>query len=313
MLLLILLALALCIGAGDTCNSISTLVGGKLFTLRKALVFAACFLTLGVLLEGWKVQETVAEKLVLGGPFFELHPAFVVPIGFAVVVSSFIFILLGLPVSTTQTMIASTVGAALATVGVQQLNFPVLRLMLVCWILAPGISLSLGFLLANIFGRALVRIRSMLGLDKLFKIFLPVASAYVAYANGANDGGALLGLATAVGSGIPFAFLVSLMMALGALLLSWRVVLTVGAGVTSLDLFTAFPAQFAAALTVWSFVQFGLPVSMTQALVGSVIGVGLSKGVTAVSARTVKRILVAWVLAPLLGLLISLSCSLVIL
>jgi len=79
---------------------------------------------------------------------------------------------------------------------------------------------------------------------------------------------------------------------------SRKVMHTVGTGITRLDALTAFAAQLGAALTVWSFVQFGIPVSTTQAIVGAVAGAGLVKGAAAVSGRKLGHIGIAWVLTP---------------
>jgi PiT family inorganic phosphate transporter len=310
-LLLPILLLALSIGAGDTSNSISTLVGSRLLNLRRALLLSTIFLILGLLLEGWKVGETVAKGLVTGeGGFLRQVPGAVFPICLSTFLCSIPFLLLGFPVSTTQTLLASLAGTGLTLGGSFRLELKKFELLLACWALAPLISLLLSYLLAHLFFQALRRAKNLLALNRMFVLLLPLASAYVAYTNGANDGGTLLGIATSLGSGPLFVFWLGLMVAAGSLLLSRRVVITVGTRLTRLDPFTALPAQLAAALTVWSFVQTGFPVSLTQALTGSVIGVGLTRGTTAVNIPKTKRILIVWVLSPLMGFGLSLLLSL---
>ena len=87
-------------------------------------------------------------------------------------------------------------------------------------------------------------------------------------------------------------------MGVGALTYGRRVTNTVGKSITPLDLPGAFAAQFAAAFGVHIFSILGIPVSTSQAIVGAVIGVGLTKGVRAVSRRKIITIMVGWVLAP---------------
>ena len=87
-------------------------------------------------------------------------------------------------------------------------------------------------------------------------------------------------------------------MGVGALTYGRKVTNTVGKHITTLDLPGAFAAQFAAAFGVHLFSMLGIPVSTSQAIVGAVIGVGLTKGVRAVSQRKIITIMVGWVLAP---------------
>ncbi|HDI13021.1 MAG TPA: inorganic phosphate transporter, partial [Hadesarchaea archaeon] len=94
-------------------------------------------------------------------------------------------------------------------------------------------------------------------------------------------------------------------LSIGALTYSHKVIRTLGRGITKLDALSAFAAQLSGALTVWSFVQFGIPVSTTQAMVGAVVGVGLAKGMKTVSGRKVGLIGAAWILGPLITCMLS--------
>ena len=87
-------------------------------------------------------------------------------------------------------------------------------------------------------------------------------------------------------------------MGVGALTYGRKVTSTVGKNITPLDLPGAFSAQFAAAAGVHLFSILGIPVSTSQAIVGAVIGVGLAKGLQAVSRRKIGIIVAGWVLAP---------------
>ncbi len=313
LLLLPILLLALSIGAGDTSNSISTLVGSRLLTLRRALLLSTLFLVLGLLVEGWKVGETVARGLVTGGRgFLEQMPRAVFPICLSTFICSIPFLLLGFPISTTQALLASLAGTGIMLKGSLSLKLEVgkFELLLACWALSPVLSLLLSFFLARLLFRALRGVKNLLALNRVLALLLPLASAYVAYTNGANDGGALLGIATAIGSNPLFNLWLGLMVATGSLLLSRRVVMTVGTSLTHLDPLTALPAQLAAALTVWGFVQTGFPVSLTQALTGSVVGVGLTRGTAAVNLPKMRKILIVWILSPLVGFGLSLLLSL---
>ena len=88
-------------------------------------------------------------------------------------------------------------------------------------------------------------------------------------------------------------------MAVGAWTFGSRVTDTVGKSITALDYGGAFSAQFAAAFGVHLFSMMGIPVSTSQAVVGGVIGVGLTKGMRAVSMGKIKTIFAGWIITPL--------------
>jgi PiT family inorganic phosphate transporter len=69
----------------------------------------------------------------------------------------------------------------------------------------------------------------------------------------------------------------------------------VGRKITELTPSRGFSAELAAALTIILASRFGIPVSTTHILVGSVLGVGLARGIGALDLRVVGRILVSWV------------------
>ena len=99
--------------------------------------------------------------------------------------------------------------------------------------------------------------------------------------------------------GVSLAVLGGVAMATGALTFGRRVTQTVGRSITPLDYSGALAAQASAAFGVHLFSMLGIPVSTSQAVVGAVIGVGLTKGARAVSGRKVATIVAGWVITPL--------------
>ena len=81
---------------------------------------------------------------------------------------------------------------------------------------------------------------------------------------------------------------------LGLITLGYRVMLTVGRKITELTPSRGFCAELAAASTVVIASRTGLPVSTTHILVGSVLGVGLARGIGALDLRVVFNIIVSW-------------------
>jgi len=75
----------------------------------------------------------------------------------------------------------------------------------------------------------------------------------------------------------------------------YRVMETVGRKITELTPSRGFAAELAAALTIVLASRLGIPVSTTHILVGSVLGVGVARGIGALDLRVVGRILTSWV------------------
>jgi PiT family inorganic phosphate transporter len=94
-------------------------------------------------------------------------------------------------------------------------------------------------------------------------------------------------------------------MAIGVLTFGKTVTDTVGKSIVPLNASGALAAQVAAAGGVHLFSLLGVPVSTSQAIVGAVVGVGLTKGVRTVSAGRVARIVAGWAVFPTLAAILA--------
>jgi len=84
--------------------------------------------------------------------------------------------------------------------------------------------------------------------------------------------------------------------ALGTLFGGWRIVKTMGQKITKLRPFEGFCAETAGAVTLFVATHFGIPVSTTHTITGSIIGAGARKGVSAVKWGVTTKIFYAWIL-----------------
>ncbi len=145
--------------------------------------------------------------------------------------------------------------------------------------------------------------------EKIFSYLEVGTACYIAFAHGAND------VANAIG---PFAAIVAVfksgnlamqvpvpvwVLALGGAgivvgLATWgyRVIETIGGKITSITPSRGFSAAFATATTVLVCSKLGLPVSTSHTLVGSVIGVGLARGMAALNLRVIRSIINSWII-----------------
>ena len=145
--------------------------------------------------------------------------------------------------------------------------------------------------------------------DLYIKLLLLVSAAAMAFSHGAHDvansAGPLSAIMLALTSpkGLPSTIGVSRValviaavgMSVGIVMWGSRVVEVIGTGITTLTYTSAFCAQLAASLAVLIITRLGLPVSTTIAVVGSVAGVGLAKGVRAINLKTLMRIVTTWI------------------
>lgn len=149
---------------------------------------------------------------------------------------------------------------------------------------------------------------SYASVEKVFTPMMLFTACSMAFAHGSNDVangiGPLAAVYSIVSSGgevmqssaLPLWILLlgGFGIVIGLITLGYRVMLTVGKKITELTPSRGFCAELAAATTVVIASRTGLPVSTTHILVGSVLGVGLARGIGALDLRVVLNILISW-------------------
>jgi PiT family inorganic phosphate transporter len=179
------------------------------------------------------------------------------------------------------------------------------------------VAVIIGLITAGIGWYFIRRIESDPAADREFnfasveRVFAPMmlfTACAMAFAHGSNDVangiGPLAAVVSIVASGgevmqkseLPIWILLlgGAGIVLGLITLGYRVMLTVGRKITELTPSRGFCAELAAATTVVIASRTGLPVSTTHILVGSVLGVGLARGIGALDLRVVFNIIVSW-------------------
>ena len=310
------------IGANDAANCIGTTVGASVLPYRTAALMMALFVILGGTLQGHHVMKTVGKGIVITdetayalhngedppAEHSELFPdnrlpdhAILVALlsaGFFVTLATFSSI----PVSTSQAIVGGVAGTGLGIVGLQASYFKlgVLVKIFGAWVISPLLAMLLALALYSLFGILFRNARAVLWTHTL-RAGVIASAAYVSFSLGANDVGNAIGplLNKFPDMGVGLAILGGVAMATGALTFGKRVTYTVGTRITPLDYTGALAAQTAAAFGVHFFSMLGIPVSTSQAVVGAVIGVGLTKGVRAISIRKTSSIFIGWVVTPL--------------
>jgi PiT family inorganic phosphate transporter len=143
--------------------------------------------------------------------------------------------------------------------------------------------------------------------ESAFRWLQIMTAAYVAFAHGANDVANAIGPLAVVVAGIQGAVLSlkvpvplwllaigGLGIVVGVATMGWRVIATIGKKITDMTPSSGFSAEFGAATTVLVFSKLGMPISTTHTLVGSVIGVGMARGISALNLGIIWTILKSW-------------------
>ena len=287
------------LGANDAANVFGTAVSSRMVKFRTAAILAAAAVVLGSVVSGRAGIETLT-----GLTFMQLEQAIVSSVAAAVAVS--IMTLLSLPVSTSQAVVGAIIGIGIIN---GQLNFHGLGKVLICWVGTPLGAAVIAVLLYNTLGWLYNRLPlNMFRSDSLIRALMIISGIYGAYALGANNVANVT--AVFVGAGLITVFSAAVIggasIALGIVTYSRPVMETVGKKLVRLDPFSALIVVFALALTVHFFTLVGVPVSTSQAVIGSVLGIGLVKGTKTVSRKTLVFILFGWFFTPLLAGMLTL-------
>ncbi len=171
------------------------------------------------------------------------------------------------------------------------------------------VSPVLGFVAAYLLGLVLLRTfrnspaRTMNAIFSKLQVF---SAAFYSLGHGSNDAQNAMGVITALllTAGVLSEFVVpawvivvsGLAIALGTFLGGWRVVETMGRKITKLRPYQGFCAETGGGIVLAFVTAFGIPVSTTHAISGSIMGVGATRGYSAVQWGVVRKIVTAWIL-----------------
>jgi len=146
-------------------------------------------------------------------------------------------------------------------------------------------------------------------MEKIFGGLMVVTACSMAFAHGSNDVANAIGPLAAVysivesgGDIVSKSVLPSWILLVGGggivfglATFGFKVMRTIGKGITELTPSRGFAAELAAATTVVLASYTGLPVSTTQVLVGAVLGVGLARGLASLNLSVINRIFLSWI------------------
>jgi PiT family inorganic phosphate transporter len=316
-IILAALLVGLNIGANCAPNAIGVVVGSQAMPFRKAALLAAVFMFLGAALQGGPVTETIGGSLMpqaSGSPQESEYAALSSLLATLVLVA--VATLMSIPIAVGHAIVGSLLGVLIVTGFIGQVGLYFILGLFAAWVLTPIVSATLSFIIYRRIMVPFTKGLDLLTYNRVFSALLLAGTAFLAYSIGANNVGNVVGPVSAAGVAddvLLFTVFAGAVIGAGARFCSIRLVGTVSRGITSLGPVSAFTAQSAAALALYAFTLFGIPVSSTQAIVGALVGVGLTKGMRTVQVKTMVHILVGWVLTPMIAGLLAVMIYLMLL
>lgn len=288
-------------GFTDAANAIATSVGSRVLSPRAAVIMAGAFNLLGGL-TGTAVAVTIGKGLVDPSALSLL--TVVAGLAGAMTWSLFTYYF-GIPVSETHGLIGGLVGAGVATAGFDVVQWQRLTKVLVAIVASPALGFLGGIVL--IIGVYWICYRISRGRAMpVFKNLQRLSAAYMSFSHGRNDaqkpmGVLAMALALYFGSKevtVPLWVIISCssVAALGTAYGGWRIIRTLGMRMTQLDPVQGFAAEVSAATVIQLASQLGIPVSTTHAITSSILGVGVTRRLSAVRWGVTFEIFLSWVL-----------------
>jgi len=290
-------------GFHDAANSIATVVSTRVLTPYQAVAWAAFFNFIAFLFFGLHVARTIGKGVV--------DPSSVtVAVLAAGLVGAIAWDLvtwwLGIPTSSSHALVGGFAGAAVAHAGWGSLILPGLTKIGLFIIVAPVLGMAMGFVFMVI-TYWVFRKATPSGVSGLFRRLQLLSSAAYSLGHGGNDAQKTMGIILAVliaggfadkASDVPLWVVLSChaAMGLGTLMGGWRIVKTMGQKICHLQPVHGFSAETAGALCLYGATWFGIPVSTTHTITGSIVGVGATRGARAVKWQVAGRLVWAWIL-----------------
>jgi PiT family inorganic phosphate transporter len=302
-------------GFHDTANAIATCVSTRALTVRSAIIMAAVLNFAGAMVST-KVATTIGKGIVDKDHVTQM----VVLAGImGAIIWDIITWYYGLPSSSSHAIIGGLMGAVMAHAGIAALHWAGLKKIVLALLISPIIGTVIGFVFMVII-YWLFRNKAPSGLNKGFRRMQIISAAFMAFAHGTADAQKSMGVITMallsyglipsfdVPTWVKIACAVS--MGLGTAAGGWRIIKTVGHDFVKLQPVHGFCVETASAGVILGAASIGMPVSTTHVITSTILGVGLSKRMSAVNWTVAQRILVAWVLTIPAAAIMAYACYL---
>lgn len=304
-ILLVFLALAFDFmnGFHDAANSIATVVSTGVLRPGQAVLFAAFFNVVAILIFHLSVAATVGKGIVQPG-VVDVHVVFGALIG--AISWNLITWYYGIPSSSSHALIGGIVGAVIGKAGTDSLLSAGILKTVVFIFVSPFLGFVLGSLMMLLVAWVFRRTAPS-RVDGWFRRLQLVSAGAYSLGHGGNDAQKTIGIiwmlliatgyVTSVDKAPPTWVVVACYLAigLGTMFGGWRIVKTMGQKITKLKPVGGFCAETGGAMTLFLATALGVPVSTTHTITGAIVGVGSAQRASAVRWGVAGNIIWAWI------------------
>ncbi|MDR1713034.1 MAG: inorganic phosphate transporter [Coriobacteriales bacterium] len=306
-------------GFHDTANAIATSVYTRALSVGAAIALAA-----GMNFCGALVFEGVAKTISKGLVSTDLEEYVVLAALLGAIAWNLITWWKGIPSSSSHALIGSLLGAAIVyTMTLDDIIWSgVLEKVVIPLFTSPLIGFFLGFAIMKVI-YLLLASRPRNRVNKVFSKLQVFSAAAMAFSHGTNDAQKTMGIITLAlftAGMIPSAdhiplwvkLLCAATIAVGTSVGGYKIMKTMGNGVTKLEPAGGFAAQTSSTIVIELMTLLGAPVSTTHVITTSVMGVGSARRLKAVKWKVAKDIILTWVITLPVCALMGGFCTLII-
>ena len=314
------------LGANDAANVFGSAVGSRMISFMKAAIISSVFVIIGAVFQG----EGAAETLGRLGSVNALGGSFTVALAAALTV--LFMTRLSIPVSTTQAIVGAIIGWNLFTGSKTDISS--LTTIVSTWITGPVLGGLFAILLYLLF-RKIKRTAGihLIRYESIIRTGLIIVGAFASYSLGANNIANVMGVFVpamnletvklgiiTLDSGQQLFLLGGIAIATGILTYSKRVMRTIGQNIFELSADAALIVVLSNSLVLFIFSSSSLsefisglglppiplvPVSSSQVIIGSILGIALFRGSRNINLKTLGGIASGWITTPVLACLVS--------
>jgi len=294
-------------GMHDGGTIVATTITSRIMTPRKAIVISGLANLVGALFLGTTVALTVSQgmvdtpKILAGGQLDAC--LFVIASFVGSIVWNILTWITKMPSSASHSMLGAMVGCAIIGYGSSTVGWNVFMIKVV---LAMVISPIIGFVAGYLFFMLQNKVLSNATMvwDKRVRALDIITSILLSISHGSNDaqkviGLLAIGLAACSGQGISIPFwliaISGLALSIGTMTGGYNMIGSIGKDIVKIDIDKAFASQLSSIFVVELANITGLPISSTQVITGSVMGVGTEDTPRSVNWGITKKIVTAWI------------------
>ena len=289
-------------GFHDAANAIATVVSTGVLKPHNAVLLAAFFNVIAILVFQLNVATTVG-KGTIDPAIVDHYVVFGALVG--AIAWNLVTWFYGIPSSSSHALIGGLIGAAVAKAGTGALISSGLIKTISFIVLSPLLGFLIGSTMMLLVSWLFVRSTPQ-RVDKWFRRMQLISASMYSLGHGGNDAQKTMGIiwmlliaagVSTASDPLPWWVIISCYVAigLGTLLGGWRIVKTMGQRITKLKPVGGFCAETGGAITLFIATAMGIPVSTTHTITGAIVGVGSSRKMSAVRWGLAGNIVWAWI------------------